>query len=122
MKSFMRACCAVVLAGSVAYAADDNVSKFLAFFDKVADAAVADKSDCSKMATDINKLIDDNKDVIDAAKQAQASGKMLPTDARNHMMATGKRMAAAVAEKCKDDKGVTAAMARLPKHGPPAKH
>jgi hypothetical protein len=122
MKRFMRACCAVVLAGSVAFAADDAISNFLAFFDKVADAAVADKDDCATMAKDINKLIDDNKAVLDAAKKAQASGKALPADARNHMMATGKRMAAAVAEKCKDDKGVTAAMARLPKHGPPARH
>ncbi len=128
MKQFMRVCCFLVLAASSAHAdkvapppADDHVAKFLAFFDKLADTVVADKADCSKMATDVNKQIDDNKALLDDAKAAQASGKQLPPDARNHMMATGKRMASAMMEKC-NDAGVKAAFDRLPKHGPPAKH
>ncbi len=122
MKSFMRVCCALVLAGSVAHAGDDDISKFLAFFDKVADTVVADKDDCAKMAKDVNKLIDDNQAVLEAAKKAQASGKQLPPDVRSHMMETGKRMSAAMMEKCSNDAGVKAAFDRLPKHGPPAKH
>jgi hypothetical protein len=131
MKMFMGVCCSLFLAASAARAdkvappatSSDDVAKFVAFFDKIADTVVADKTDCAKMATDVNKLIDDNAAVLEAAKRAQESGKQLSTEARNHMMATSKRMTSAMMEKCHDDQAVNAAFARLPKHGPPpAKH
>ncbi len=115
--------CSLLVAGSVARADDapskDDIAKFLAFFNKVADAVIADKADCTKMATDMNAIIDANQASIDAAKKAQASGQKLPQDTVNQMMATAKRMAPALAEKCSKDKGVTDALARFP-HGPPA--
>ena len=105
--------------------AKGDADKFLAFFDKLADTVVADKADCSKMATDLNAQIDANKDLLAKAKQAQDSGAQLPDDAKKRMMATAQRMMGAMMEKCSKDKGVEAAFQRLPhgNHGapPPAK-
>jgi hypothetical protein len=103
-------------------AMDPDIQAFLKFFDSVADEVIADKADCAKMAVDVNKTIDSNKAVLDKAKAAQASGKRLPPEARNHMMETAKRMGAAMMEKCDKDTAVQAAFKRLPKHGPPARH
>lgn len=131
MKLMRMVCIAGALALGVSTASADKVAPpaenpdvqaFLKFFDNLADTVVADKADCAKMATDVNKSIDDNKALLEKAKAAQASGKQLPPDVRNHMMATGKRMAAAMMEKCDKDPAVKAAFDRLPKHGPPAKH
>lgn len=130
MKKLLGVGCFLFLAATAAHAdkaapppaADDHVTKFLAFFDKLADTVVADKADCAKMATDVNKQIDDNKAILEDAKAAQASGKQLPPEAREHMMATARRMGDAMMEKCQSDKAVQAAFGRLPKHGPPAKH
>lgn len=131
MKLMRMVCIAGALALGVSTASADkvappaenpDVAAFVKFFDNLADTVVADKADCAKMATDVNKQIDDNKALLEKAKQAQAAGKQLPPDVRNHMMETGKRMAGAMMEKCSNDKAVNAAFARLPKHGPPAKH
>ncbi len=103
-------------------ATDADLQAFLKFFDGLADTVVADKADCAKMATDVNKDIDDNKALLDKAKTMQASGKKMPDDVRQHMMETGKKMAGAMMEKCSNDKAVNAAFARLPKHGPPPAH
>lgn len=98
--------------------ADADVQKFLTFFDKIVDAVVADKDDCTKMATDVNKLIDDNKDLLEKAKEHQAKGEKLPDEAKNHMMESSKKLFGAM-QKCGNDKGVQAAFQRLPKAPPP---
>lgn len=113
----LLACAVALLVSSSAFA--DTVSKadgdkFVAFFDKLADTVVADKADCAKMAGDVNASIDANKAVLDAAKQAMKSGKKMPDDMRQHVMAAGKRIAQAEAEKCSGDKAVQAAIGRLP--------
>lgn len=89
-----------------------DVDKFLAFFDKIVDAVVADKDNCPKMATDINGLIDANKDLLAMANEAQKSGKKLPKSAEQHMMASAQKMGPAM-QKCQSDKAVQAAFMRM---------
>src|SRR5438105_906007 len=62
-----------------------DAARFLAFFDKIVDTAIADKDNCDKMATDLNAIIDANKDVIAMANKAKADGKTLPADAKKHI-------------------------------------
>lgn len=92
-----------------------DAQKWLAFFDKIVDTAVADQDSCPKMAKDINALIDANKDLLDKAAKAQSEGKKLPADAQKHMEDGAKKMMPAF-QKCGKDKDVGAAFKRLP-HG-----
>ena len=116
--------CSLVLAGHVALAdtgpTKADFDKFLAFIDKVVDTAVADQDNCPKMGTDVNAIIDANKDLLAMANKARASGGKMPADVVQHMMDSAKRMAPA-AQKCGKDSTVKAALARLP-HGPPPQH
>lgn len=89
-----------------------DIDKWLAFFDKIVDAVVADKDDCKKMATDVNVVIDANKDLIAKATEAAKSGMKLPKSATDHMMASAQKMGPAM-QKCSADKGVNDAFARL---------
>jgi hypothetical protein len=111
----MKLAIAFVLAlGGIARAdSAADVDKFLRWFDGFADLATADQNACPKMGTDLNKSIDDNKPILDGAKRAMDSGDEIPGDAAQHMVDTGKRLAAAV-QKCKSDSGVTHALTRLP--------
>lgn len=94
------------------YVSTADAQKFLAFFDKFVDTAVADKASCPKMAADMNSEIDANKALLDKARAAAASGKKLPKDAQQHMMEAGQRMVPAF-EACGTDEKVKAAMQRL---------
>ena len=96
---------------------DADIKKFLAFFDKLADTAVADKGKCPQMGTDLNAIIDKNADVMAMAEKAKSSGKKLPQDAQQHIIDTAKRMMPPIME-CKDDASVKKALGRL-KMGPP---
>ena len=93
-------------------ASSDDVKKWLAFIDKLADTAVADKDDCAKMGTDLNALIDKNADVLAIAQKAKDAGKKLSADDQKHVQDTMKRMVGAIVN-CKDDAGVKKAMDRL---------
>jgi hypothetical protein len=92
--------------------APGDVAKFLKFFDTLVDTVVGDKDTCPKMATDINALIDDNKEMLAMAKQAKAAGKTLPQDAQDHMKASVKRMLPAM-QTCGRDPKVQAAFQRF---------
>jgi hypothetical protein len=123
----MKLLCTIVLALALPFGvvradtpkATDNtpskadVDKFIAFFDKLVDTIVADKADCPKMATDINKLVDANQDLLKKASEAKAKGQKLPQDAMDHMNASSKKMLSAIMEKCAQDKGVQAALQRM---------
>ena len=109
----LAATTSVALADAPKEAAKEDVSKWLAFFDKIVDTIVADKADCTKMAGDINKLVDTNKDLLDKADEAKAKGLELPKDAKEHMNAGIKKMMPAMQEKCMNDKGVQGAMERM---------
>ncbi len=87
------------------------VQRWVAFFDKVVDAVVADKDDCAKMATAVNGLIDANAALL--AQAVTLKGKSLPKDAEAHMLASAQKMAAALMQKCETDRGVQAAFQRL---------
>jgi hypothetical protein len=113
MKLFSSLLLTCALATS-AHADTIDVDKFLGWFDTLADTAVADQNDCGKLATDMNKSIDDNKAMIDAAQKAHAAGQTLTQAQTQRLMAAGKKIAGAVIVKCKDDAGVHGAIARLP--------
>jgi hypothetical protein len=89
-----------------------DVDKFLAFFDKLVDTVVADKDACPKMATDVNKLIDANQDLLKMGAEAKAKGMQLPKDAQDHMMASTKKMMGGM-QKCGNDPDVQKAFQRL---------
>jgi hypothetical protein len=91
---------------------DADIKKWLAFIDKLADTAVADKDSCSKMGPDLHAILDKNADVLELAKKAKESGKKLPADAQAHAQETFKRMVPALMT-CKDDAAVKKAMERL---------
>jgi hypothetical protein len=91
---------------------DADVKKWLAFWDKLVDTFVSNKGNCPKMGTDINALIDANKDLMTLAQNAVSGGKQLPPDALQHMKDTAPKMIGA-AMACKDDANVKAAIARL---------
>lgn len=91
----------------------EDLEKWLAFFDKVVDTVVADKADCAKMTTDLNAMMDDNKVLIEKAKEARNSGKQMPKDVQDRVMANVRRMGEALKEKCLNDKGVQAALDRM---------
>lgn len=95
-------------------ASDADVQPFIVWFDKFVDITVADKDDCGKMATDLNAHIDGNKELLAKAKAASDAGKQLPEAAKNHMMESAKKMMGSM-QKCGNDKGVMAAIQKLPK-------
>ena len=114
----LLAFCTALLVAAPAFAdtiTKADADKFIAFYDKLADGVVADKGNCSKMATDMNAAIDANKAILDAANNAMKAGKRMPDDALHHVMDTSKRMTEAMMEKnCHQDKGVQAALLKLP--------
>ena len=101
-------------------AAPADVQQFVVFFDKLVDITVLDKDDCKKMAGDLNKHIDDNKALLEKAKEAQSKGQKLPDSVKDHMMKNVQRMMGAM-QKCGADKDVQAALQRMPKNGGPPK-
>ena len=97
-----------------------DAEKFLAFFNKFVDTMVADKEDCAKMTRDINALIDANAEMVKKFQDAKAAGKELPADAKQKMLSRVKEMMPAM-QKCGQDPGFNAAMARMQAKAPPAK-
>jgi hypothetical protein len=91
-----------------------EAQKVLDFFNKFADAIVANKDSCPKMAVAINGVIDTNKAFIEQANKMKADGKKLPKAVEDKMGARMKEFLPMVM-KCKDDKDVAAAMQRMDK-------
>ena len=125
MKLFHTAVIAIALAGTASAeppakkpppAAEEikesDVHKFLAFWDKLVDTVVADKDSCPKMATDVNKLLDANAELLKQAKAAADQGKKLPKAAEDHVMEGVNKLLGGMM-KCKDDKAVMKAFDRL---------
>ena len=96
-------------AGEVSAAEAEQV---LAFFNKFADAVMANKDNCPKMATGINGVIDSNAAFIKKANEMKNSGKKLPKATEEKMGARLKEMVP-VMMTCKDDKAVAAALQRM---------
>ncbi|HEY1815768.1 MAG TPA: hypothetical protein VGG74_25640 [Kofleriaceae bacterium] len=91
-----------------------NIETFLSWFDKLADNAVADQNDCAKMAADINKSVNDNQALIQAAQQAHKNGQQFTQAQLKRVMTDGQKIAQAMVAKCAQDQGVQAAIKRLP--------
>jgi len=81
-------------------------------FDKVVDTVVVNKDDCTKMASDLNAVVDANQSTIAMARDAKAKGKKLPQAVRQHMLDGARRMLGAL-EKCGRDAKVGAAFRRI---------
>ena len=116
MKLFAALLVTLTLSLPTVARADDaaDLERFVSWFEKLADQVTADKTDCTKVATDINTSIDSNKDLMDKAKAARAAGKQMPKPQMDRMIAAGQKMGQALGAKCGNDKGVQAAVQRLP--------
>lgn len=90
----------------------NEAREWLALFDKVVDAVVANKDDCTKMAGSINVLVDANQPTIAMAKDAKAKGKKLPVAAQQRMLDGARRMVGSL-DKCGHDDSVGAAFKRI---------
>ena len=85
---------------------------WIQLFDKIVDTVVANKDDCTKMATDLNVVVDANLEAIKIARDAKAKGKKLPASAQQHMLDGMRRMVGAL-HKCGRDEKVAAAFQRI---------
>lgn len=115
MKLFKTFSIVIVLAfGARIARADDSadIKRYLAFLDKIVDTVVADQDNCPKMGTDLNALVDANKDIIEIAHKARAAGKTLPPADMKHLQDNMKKMGPGM-QKCHADKGVSGALAKL---------
>jgi len=86
-----------------------EVAKVEKFFNEFVDAFVKNQDSCPKMVAAVNALLDKN---LEWLKAMAASGKDMPKDSKEKMnKRMGEVMSAAM--KCKDDKGLAAAMQRF---------
>lgn len=90
----------------------NEARSWIMLFDKVVDTVVANREDCTKMASGINVVVDANKDTIAMAKDAKAKGKKLPQSAQQHMLDGARKMMGSL-DKCGRDEKVGAAFARI---------
>lgn len=123
----------LAVVGTVAYAeappAKAEVSaadaeKFLAFMTKLHEAILSNATDCPKMATAINGVVDAHADVIKMARDAKAAGKKLPKEYEDKVKAKAEEMTHKGLGKCMSDPAVTAAFQRFSNKSaspPPAK-
>ena len=90
-----------------------DADKFMAFFNKIIDAVVANQTDCPKMAGALNKVMDSNADLIAAGKKAKADHKDLPKEYKDKIETRVKNdLLPALQKKCFQDKDVQKAMER----------
>ena len=89
-----------------------DVTKWLTFFDKLVSTVVNTQTTCGKMATDVNAVMDSNKDAIALAKKAKQQGKKLPDDAKAKMLDGVKKMMPGM-QNCGSNANVRAAFAKL---------
>jgi hypothetical protein len=90
----------------------NEARSWMILFDKVVDTVVVDKDDCSKMAGDLNGVVDANQQTIAMARDAKAKGKKLPQSVQQHMVDGARRMLGAL-DKCGRDEKVGAAFRRI---------
>jgi len=118
-RTMMRTLLALVLVAGVARAdgpppqmSAADTTKWLTFFDKLVDTVVKTSGTCDRMATDVNRVIEANKDAVAIARTAHAQGKKLPQAAQQRMMEGVKKMVPGM-QKCGQHDKVRAAFAKL---------
>jgi hypothetical protein len=89
-----------------------DVTRWLAFWDKLVVTVVEAQASCDKVATDVSALVDKNRDAVAIAKTAHAQGLKLPEAAQQHMLVGVKKMIPAM-QKCGQHENVRAAFAKL---------
>jgi hypothetical protein len=89
-----------------------EVTRWIAFFDKLVEAVVANEQSCDKMANDVAAVIDANKSSIAMVRTARDHGKKLPLSAQHHMIDGVKKMTPGI-ENCSNNEKVKAAFAKL---------
>jgi hypothetical protein len=89
---------------------DADIKQFIAFYDKLVELVLADKDDCSKMATDLDAQIDGHADLIEKLKEAGHHNQRLPAAVGDHMAEGVMRMGD---QACWKDKAVQKAWFRL---------
>ena len=89
-----------------------DTTKWLAFFDKLVASVVQSSGTCDKMASEVNRVIDTNKDAVAVARSAHAAGRRLPQHAQEHMLEGVKKMVPGL-QRCGQDDKVRAAFAKL---------
>jgi hypothetical protein len=89
-----------------------DVQKWLTFFDKLVVTVVNTQTTCEKMASDVNTVIDNNRDAIALAKKAKQQGKKLPADAKAKMVEGVKKMMPGM-QNCGTNEKVKTAFAKL---------
>lgn len=90
----------------------NEAREWIGLFDKVVGTVVVNKDDCTKMAGDLNAVVDANQPTIAMAREAKAKGKKLPQSAQQHMIDGARRMMGAL-DKCGRDEKVGAAFRRI---------
>ncbi len=89
-----------------------DVTRWLAFFDKLVQAVEANAQSCEKMAADVSTVIDTNRPSLALARDARKHGKKLPQAAQQHMLDGVRRMGPGI-ENCSDNERVKAAFSKL---------
>jgi hypothetical protein len=91
-----------------------TADRFMAFFDKLVEIVVANKDDCTKMASAVNAHVDANQALLKEIADAKASNKEPPAAMKDHVMQKTKdELQPAMMAKCSQDKGVMAAFNRI---------
>lgn len=90
----------------------NEAHQWVVLFDKVVDAVVTNKDDCTKMAGGLNAVVDANQPTIAMARDAKAKGKKLPASAQEHMLDSARRMVGSL-DKCGHDEAVGLAFKRI---------
>lgn len=89
-----------------------DTAKIMAFFDKLVPAMVANKDNCAKMATAINKLVDGNKPMLRVVMKQLTGGATLPKDAEARLTDKMQKEAQSLMT-CLSDPAVGEAMKRI---------
>ncbi|HSS02213.1 MAG TPA: hypothetical protein VLM79_34380 [Kofleriaceae bacterium] len=91
-----------------------TADRFMAFFDKLVEIVVANKDDCTKMASAVNAHVDANQALLKEIADAKASNKEPPAAMKDHVMQKTKdELQPAMTAKCSQDKSVMAAFNRI---------
>ena len=90
-----------------------TAEKFIAFFDKLVQIVVANKDDCTKMATAVNAHVDANQPLVREIADAKAQNKEPPQAMKDHLTQKTRDELQPAMAKCGQDKAVMNAFGRL---------